>query len=85
MSERQRENEGLSRELPNQSPLASGVACNQIYQGNQRKNANNAMAAALMMRAQIHPSTCMPRELTRFPITRRSLVSSQAALYPPAN
>jgi hypothetical protein len=48
MSERQRENEGLSRELPNQSPLASGVACNQIYQGNQRKNVNNAMAAALL-------------------------------------
>jgi hypothetical protein len=38
------------------------------------------MAAALMMSAQIHPSTCMPRELTRFPITRRSLVSSRPSL-----
>jgi hypothetical protein len=36
--------------------LTSGVACNRIYLGNQRKNANNAMAAALMMSAQIHPS-----------------------------
>jgi hypothetical protein len=58
------------------SALTSGVACNQTYLGNQRKNANNAMAAALMKSAQSHPSNCMPRELTRFPITRRSLVSS---------
>ena len=40
VSERQRENQGLSREFPNQSLQKSGVACNQIYLGNQRKNAN---------------------------------------------
>jgi len=34
------------------------------------------MAAALIMRAQIHPSACMPGVLTRLAITCRSLVNS---------
>src|SRR5450755_1592529 len=41
-----------------------------------RSDINKAIAAALMMRAQIHPHTCKPREFVRFPITFRSLVSS---------
>jgi hypothetical protein len=49
------------REPPKQSAApAWDVACNQIYLAKQRKNANNAKAAALMMSAQIHPVLACP-------------------------
>ena len=51
------------------SALTSGVACNQTYLGNQRKNANNAMAAALMMSAQSHPPNEHSQHAEEYPCT----------------
>jgi hypothetical protein len=45
------------------------VTGNQIWSEIQYKDTNSAIAAALMMTAQVHPRVCMLRELTRSPIT----------------